>query len=1093
MNQRPPTGHGRRPHGVAKPGSDLNFGGNLLRSLSLPAVITLLHVIGVFLFASGFLLTRLQLEERNTCTNTGLSNHNISTPAILNGTVVDEKEKLYCNHPGRIGRAVVIIVDALRFDFAVYQPELEQQQRREGNGSVPYYLNKLPVLNRLLRTQPENTLLLRARADAPTTTLQRLKAITTGTLPTFVDAGSNFGGLVITEDNIIEQLVNHGRRVVFMGDDTWMGLFPNSFVESHPFPSFDVWDLHTVDDGVISQIFPALERNASAWDVLVAHFLGVDHAGHRYGPEHPAMADKLSQMDGVLGKIFDKVDDDTVVFVMGDHGMDGKGDHGGESELEVDTTLFVYSKKRLMQRNDASLRVLEMIYDALDKEFAADQYFVKQEGFRVIPQIDFVPTFSALLDIPIPFGNLGATVPELLFVDTKSPQGSSDLADSFANLLNGAQRNSHQIFNYLKRYSTARVGSDMNMEELETLFRDAESETDRFAQLSTDGVGVISQEQIAEQGIKAYVRHTKFARSALMTARAVWAQFDVVLILMGLIVLGLATLMYIIAGDYRSNASSHLYSVLMALATSVVGVLVGGQYILSEILEHSGYHRINTLHFASFIFAFSCGTVHLGLSLVTKSPQIYSRLRQFKSVLTMDWVLGLMLVVIHALTAASDSYTINEDGVTVYLLQTFGIWNLLAGLRIQHRDVREKVVVYSLGFVMITRISQLSTICRGEQLGFCTPTFNFSPTTSVAAPYTIGLSLLQVPAIILGMRWILRRFDSYQSTGSAIAGAIVPAGLCLSWMYWTLDTLEGHGFVSVTSTLGILKIWIARAGFLAVSVSSLYVWISDPLCMGLNVEDRPQTQQQQAPLQKIKILGMANGLGMSYLVFISIIHAVLTMFSKPMGGVMLGFAFAQLLLLIEIHALRYHHYQPEELMTQVAPPSRSGLLFCHAVALVILGHRYFFATGHQTVFSSIQWEVGFVGIEKVNWILSPLLVSLNTFGGHILFGMSVPLLVVWRRPALPPIDSVLRSSSQAVVFYLICASVLGLSTSLFAAHFRRHLMVWSVFTPRFIFQVLTMLGVDVLVGFVALGLIGLCAHRYFEVVVQVQRITRKSV
>lgn len=36
------------------------------------------------------------------------------------------------------------------------------------------------------------------------------------------------------------------------------------------------------------------------WEVLVAHFLGVDHCGHRFGPDHPAMADKLTQMDGVI-------------------------------------------------------------------------------------------------------------------------------------------------------------------------------------------------------------------------------------------------------------------------------------------------------------------------------------------------------------------------------------------------------------------------------------------------------------------------------------------------------------------------------------------------------------------------------------------------------------------------------------------------------------------------------------------------------------------------------------------------------------------------------------------------------------------------
>ena len=71
-----------------------------------------------------------------------------------------------------------------------------------------------------------------------------------------------------------------------MGDDTWETLFPGQFNESYPFPSFNVKDLDTLDDGVLRHIFPALQQSSS-WDVLVAHMLGVDHAGHTFGPNHP--------------------------------------------------------------------------------------------------------------------------------------------------------------------------------------------------------------------------------------------------------------------------------------------------------------------------------------------------------------------------------------------------------------------------------------------------------------------------------------------------------------------------------------------------------------------------------------------------------------------------------------------------------------------------------------------------------------------------------------------------------------------------------------------------------------------------------------
>ena len=113
-----------------------------------------------------------------------------------------------------------------------------------------------------------------------------------------MDAGRNFASSNITEDNIISQLKSLQKNITFMGDDTWESLFPHSFHKSFPFPSFNVMDLHTVDNGVIAHLIPELKT--SDWDVLVAHFLGVDHCGHKYGPNHPEMASKLSQMDDVL-------------------------------------------------------------------------------------------------------------------------------------------------------------------------------------------------------------------------------------------------------------------------------------------------------------------------------------------------------------------------------------------------------------------------------------------------------------------------------------------------------------------------------------------------------------------------------------------------------------------------------------------------------------------------------------------------------------------------------------------------------------------------------------------------------------------------
>ena len=70
------------------------------------------------------------------------------------------------------------------------------------------------------------------------------------------------------------------------------------FKRSYPFPSFNVQDLHTVDKGVKKHLLPEIERGD--FSLLIGHFLGVDHCGHRYAPDHPAMADKLTEMNDVI-------------------------------------------------------------------------------------------------------------------------------------------------------------------------------------------------------------------------------------------------------------------------------------------------------------------------------------------------------------------------------------------------------------------------------------------------------------------------------------------------------------------------------------------------------------------------------------------------------------------------------------------------------------------------------------------------------------------------------------------------------------------------------------------------------------------------
>ncbi|KAI8614288.1 alkaline-phosphatase-like protein, partial [Chytriomyces sp. MP71] len=889
----------------------------------------------------------------------------------------------------RFKRALVVLIDALRFDFAQFDASTKPD-------AESYYKNKLPILHHKLMSEPQGSVLFRARADPPTTTLQRLKALVTGTLPTFVDAGSNFGSSAIAEDNLISQLNAQGRRLLFMGDDTWVGLFPTQFNESHPYPSFNVQDLHTVDNGCIEHLFPLLDGEKGDWDLAVAHFLGVDHVGHSFGPDTVPMLEKLGQVNGWLTHVFDAVDKDTLVVVLGDHGMDPKGDHGGDSENEVNAALFLYSKQALLPapRSPGDL----------------GEPFVFRDGIRTLPQIDLVPTLSALLGVPIPFGNLGSVIPELFYG-----------ADGVSGLLRVARANAVQMHTYLDEYSRQGMAADFSLDKLTVLFNEAEASFERVAgTLSGNAAAAISATD-AEELRHVYIQYMKFTRMSLMSARRVWARFDVPLIILGVGTFAVTIAFgcfvtwrwWITAGGFSVLSMAAfvglgLLGAALAPSTDVVKRVMGGTHRYAVKMKHSSYRWINLT----------------------------------------QWILAISLLASWVGVPASDSFTIYEESVTLHLLQTFGVFIIFIAFNAKRTDARNTLLVHAVSFITLTRFKALSTICREEKAQTCSPTFNALPNSSVASPTAVFGLLAMIPAVLIAVRRALEKTDSLHGTGQFLATRVVPAGLCVSFFYWVLDTLQGYQqFVGAWAFMIPLKIYWAKTLFLAAGVVSLYVWASEPTCMGTTTVTRKEELLGDGVKAKYKVLlGLGNPIGASYLAFLGCVYLVLCMFQKPMGGVMLGASMLQIVGLVELFSILRDEAVAQD------------------VVLLIVGQQTYFSTGHQFTMSSIQWELSFVGLFEVSWILSPIMMNFNTFGGPILSLLSLPLLALWKRKLAGGALESRMVQEVGAVFLIgtaIGVGVWGFSATALAGHFRRHLMVWSVYAPK-------MLGTDV--GVVSLSL-----------------------
>jgi ethanolaminephosphotransferase len=84
-----------------------------------------------------------------------------------------------------------------------------------------------------------------AHASAPTVTMPKVKALTTGSIPGFLEmilnlAESDTSSTLAAQDNWLAQLRANGKKLTMFGDETWLKLFPDMFMRTDGTVSFFV-------------------------------------------------------------------------------------------------------------------------------------------------------------------------------------------------------------------------------------------------------------------------------------------------------------------------------------------------------------------------------------------------------------------------------------------------------------------------------------------------------------------------------------------------------------------------------------------------------------------------------------------------------------------------------------------------------------------------------------------------------------------------------------------------------------------------------------------------------------------------------------
>ena len=327
---------------------------------------------------------------------------------------------------GPFDKVIFMVVDALRSDF-VYSSDsqfLFTQSLIRSGAAVPFD----------------------GHASPPTITMPRIKAITTGSVPSFLDVVLNFAesdttSTLANQDSWLAQSrVKPGSKLVMYGDDTWLKLFPGFFDRADGTTSFFVSDFTEVDQNVTRHV--PVELAQPDWSVMILHYLGLDHIGHKSGPQSTNMAPKQREMDVVVEQIYRAMEhtshlNNTLLVLCGDHGMNEAGNHGGSSSGEVTTALTFISPK------------FRTVFDGLESPRATTSDY---SFYDKVEQSDIAPTLASLLGFSIPQNSLGVLIPKLLALWTQD-QDKLDLlianAHQIAEIANATYPET------FKEYSTA--------------------------------------------------------------------------------------------------------------------------------------------------------------------------------------------------------------------------------------------------------------------------------------------------------------------------------------------------------------------------------------------------------------------------------------------------------------------------------------------------------------------------------------------------------------------------------------------------------------------------------------------------------------
>jgi len=1037
----------------------------------------ILNLLFHLIFSRGFLLTKFVLQNKTTMqTNDWREKKNILFESLQQAkkTKDDYDDHVNDKKSDLVSKLIVLIIDGARYDWAHYNRNEDDDDVNDG-----YVLPSLSLSqsSTTTSTTTSNKLLFKFIADAPTTTSQRLKALLTGSYPTFIDISNSFSSKTIEEDNLIYQLKHNGKkRIMFSGDDTWGDLFPletndddnddndkdknNFFSSFEAFPSMNVKDTETVDNGVRNswkkthelavRAFSSRSNNktkqnndnADDWDVWIGHMLGADHVGHTYGAKTNEMKEKLAQNDKDIKNIMDDlkrekdVYENALFLVFGDHGMTDEGDHGGSSPVEVNSFLFAYrphgGRRRLRRRNnsitneDLFTRAHSLYGGGVDGNDSDDG------PFEMI-QIDLVPTLSSLMGVPIPFSSLGIVnekLLELFFDVDDNDANADDNSFSWSVFFQSAlDANVHQVWTYLKEYENTRASAKPK--------NSIDSGGDSFHSSETPSFAF--NKQLEEM----YAKYENVSWNET-------AYDDANMNEENKIELGYAFLRETQKVTRNSWVTFGIYSMIFGLL-GLVGLHCAYAYVIICCFKYNNNNNNNgDENFQG----------RKREDSVTRFPSPFC----FESIPYL-FIVSLIVFILSLAARCSNSFIENEREVYQYLLATLLATTCVDGLRSTKATT---TTANATNFIEDDGKNKQVQEMRRRNIRSDNDNAVIEQNSSQKSDKVIFNAIIAMICNALlahiGETWV--KIDDNKVVASRDETVLIFATFCfalinhlqnfemvISWLFWTLAALYRN------------NLWYPRivfaSSFILFPLTRTFETFSPRRRM--NSKDFLWTS-----LPFFAILTNSRHIGGVFI----LLGAHLMNFSALAIAQMLK-SFKNMTTTITATTTQKKNEKKKKIIITALIINKNknkealemfGSIFAICVASIFFSQVIFYGGGHWVKFNGIRFTAGMTGIDSFNWYICGLLLGLDTFCGEIISVLMFPIFL----SLFSSSTSLLSEKSIRTVGFLMLGFMRSFGvfiSTAFVAYERRHLMTWAIFAPKFIFEICALLSFESVILF----------------------------